>query len=186
MRIRTATAADIEAIARLHAESWRTTYRGQYGESFLDGPVYDDRLREWRERLTSPTGNQQVIVAEDVVGVAGFACAFSDDDARWGTLLDNLHVEPARKRSGIGTRLIREIALLAREDENSQHLYLWVLEANGPARRFYERLGAANVERRAFEPPGGGTSITLRYAWDDVAALIAAADAAQARAGADA
>ena len=181
MRIRPALADDVDSIATLHAESWRTTYRGQYGDAFLDGPVFDDRLTAWSARFASPAANQRVIVAEGD-HVVGFACAFGDDDERWGTLLDNLHVDASRKRSGIGTQLIREMAMWARGEDASHRLYLWVLEANAPARRFYERLGATNVERREFEPPGGGTSVTLRYAWDDVGVLIARADALSHRA----
>ena len=177
MRIRAATPDDVESIAWLHAESWRTTYRGQYGDAFLDGPVFADRLNVWRERFASPAANQRIMVAEQGDDIVGFACAFRDDDEQWGTLLDNLHVHPARKRSGTGTLLIREIAVWTRRAAASRRFYLWVLEANAGARRFYERLGAKNVERRTFEPPGGGTSVTLRYAWDDVGALIARADA---------
>ena len=35
-------------------------------------------------------------------------------------------------------------------------VYLWVMEANAPARRFYERLGAGNAGRVDLEDPGGG------------------------------
>jgi GNAT superfamily N-acetyltransferase len=174
MRIRPATTADIHAIAKLHAESWRVTYRGQYTDTFLDGPVYDDRLSVWRNRLTSPTPNQHTIVAEDSDALLGFACAFGDHDPRWGTLLDNIHVEPTHKGSGIGTELIREIAAWALDAHPSAALHLRVLEANAPARRFYERLGAKNVERTTSNPPGGGAVVSFRYAWPDPCILIAA------------
>ena len=176
MRIRPATPADIDAVANLHAESWRITYRGQYADAFLDGPVYDDRLTVWRDRLTSPAPNQHTIVAEDSDALDGFACAFGHDDPQWGTLLDNIHVEPMHKRSGIGTQLIREIAAWTREAHPSCGLHLWVLEANAPARSFYERLGATNVERTTSNPPGGGTVVSFRYAWPHLATLIATAD----------
>ena len=173
MRIRTATPTDIDAIAKLHAESWRITYRGQYTDAFLDGPVYDDRLRVWRDRLTSPEPNQRTIVAEENGdALVGFACAFGDHDPRWGTLLDNIHVDPARKHSGIGTQLIREVSAWTRDQHPSSGLHLWVLEANAPARRFYERLGATNVERATSTPPGGGTVVSLRYAWTNPVAIV--------------
>jgi GNAT superfamily N-acetyltransferase len=171
MKLRAADAEDIDAIARLHAESWRTAYRGQYRDAFLDGPVYDDRLGVWRERLTSPAPNQHTVVAEDGA-LAGFACAFGDDDARWGTLLDNIHVDPDRKRGGIGTLLIREIARWADRAYPAAGFYLWVLEANAPARRFYERLGARNAEQVPAKPAGGGTVSSLRYVWPSPAALL--------------
>lgn len=179
MILREADAGDIEAIARLHAESWRTAYRGQYSDAYLDGPVIDDRLAVWHERLTAPAPNQHTIVADDAASagsaLAGFACAFGADDARWGTLLDNIHVDPGRKRGGIGTLLIVEMARWAHEQHPDIGFYLWVLEANAPARRFYERLGARNAEAATSEAPGGGSIVGLRYVWDTPGALLAAA-----------
>lgn len=174
MNLREATADDIEAIAKLHAESWRSAYRGQFADAYLDGPVYEDRMMVWRERLTTPTANQHVIVAEEDDTMAGFACAFGDDDPRWGTLLDNIHVEPRRKRGGIGTLLMREIAGWAQREYPAIGFYLWVLEANAAARRFYERLGAQNAEQTTSEPPGGGTVTGLRYVWPSLDPLLPA------------
>lgn len=174
MNLREATPGDIEAIARLHAESWRSAYRGQYSDAYLDGPVYDNRMMVWRERLTAPAGNQHTIVAEEDGAVAGFVCAFGDDDPRWGTLLDNIHVRPERKRAGIGTMLIRETAGWAQREYPASGFYLWVLEANAPARLFYERLGAQNAERTTSVPPGGGTVYSLRYVWPSLDPLLSA------------
>ena len=173
MNNRPARATDIDAIARLHAESWRVAYRGQYSDAFLDGPVFGDRLTVWKERLTSPAENQHTIVAEDGSGaIAGFACAFGDDDPQWGTLLDNIHVDPARKRAGIGTELIVQTARWATLAYPGAGFYLWVLEANAPARRFYERLGAQNAGQVLSEPVGGGQVSSLRYVWADPATVL--------------
>ena len=174
MNIRDARVDDSEAIAQLHAESWRTAYRGAYSDAYLDGDVFQDRKTVWQARLTAPRAGQFTIVAEQDAAIVGFACAFGVEDSRWGTLLDNLHVQPDRKWSGIGTQLIREVASRSQRDWPGVGLYLWVLEANAPARSFYERLGAQNAERSASEPPGGGTVIGLRYVWPNVAALIEA------------
>ncbi len=174
MNLREAHAADIEAIARLHAESWRATYRGMYRDEYLDGPVFDDRRNAWQGRLTSPRPGQYTVVAENGDGLAGFACAFADHDAKWGTLLDNIHVAPERKRAGVGTMLMRDVAFWAERERPAVGIYLWVIEANAPARRFYERLGARNAERATFDPPGRGTFASLRYVWPNPAALIAA------------
>ena len=54
--------------------------------------------------------------------------------------------------------------------------YLWVLEVNTPARRFYERLGARNAESATSEPPGGGTIVGLRYVWPTPGRSSAARD----------
>ena len=177
MNIREADIEDVAGIALLHVESWRTAYRGAYSDAYLDGDVYPDRQRVWRERLTAPAERQFTIVAEQDGAIMGFACGRGDEDPRWGTLLDNLHVRPDEKWRGIGTRLIGEVALRTQRDWPASGLYLWVLESNAPARRFYERLGAQNEERTTSEPPGGGEVITLRYAWPVVASLVAATTA---------
>jgi hypothetical protein len=62
---RVARATDAEAIAHLHAESWRRTYRGMMSDEFLDGRALENRRRVWRQRLQTLGGSQYVCVAED-------------------------------------------------------------------------------------------------------------------------
>jgi hypothetical protein len=49
---REATAGDVEAIAALHADSWRRHYRSAYLDSYLDGDVFADLRTVWTDRLT--------------------------------------------------------------------------------------------------------------------------------------
>ena len=172
MDIRTATIDDAEAIALLHAESWRTTYRGLFQEVFLDQHVFQDRRDTWNQRFTKPQENQIVLVAEQEQELCGFACAFGDEDHRWGTLLDNLHVCSTRKRQGIGKRLLIEIARWSNQRYPGTGLHLAVLESNVLARRFYEALGATNQESQLWEPPGGGVVKEFIYAWHNFDSLL--------------
>jgi GNAT superfamily N-acetyltransferase len=171
VNLRAATPGDIEAIARLHAVSWRVAYRGMFSDAYLDGDVLADRLATWTERLAHPAANQFVVVAEHAGDLTGFACAYADDDPDWGTLLDNIHVRPGIKRRGAGTRLLAEVARWAHRLHPASGLYLWVLADNVPAQRFYERWGARNAETQQFEPPGGGSVTSHRYVWSDLAAI---------------
>jgi hypothetical protein len=43
MRIREATIADVAAIAKVHAESWRTTYKGLLPDDYLANLTYEQR-----------------------------------------------------------------------------------------------------------------------------------------------
>ena len=88
-------------MALLHADSWRRHYRGAYADSFLDGDVVANRLAVWSARLASPAGSA-TFLAEDSAGPVGFVHVVFDNDARWGSLVDNLHV--ARDRQGTGCR----------------------------------------------------------------------------------
>ncbi|KAB2932692.1 MAG: GNAT family N-acetyltransferase [Leptonema illini] len=108
MILRFATVEDTEAIATLHAESWRTSYRGMLRDEYLDKDVFQDRKDLWMSRLFSPAENQCIILAEEDDELCGFICAFGNDDPRWGTLIDNLHVRQDRKGLGIGKALIAE------------------------------------------------------------------------------
>ena len=172
MNIRTAIIEDVEAIALLHAESWRTTYRGMFKEEFLNQHVFQDRKDVWHQRFTKPQENQIVLVVEQGQKLCGFACAFGNEDHRWGTLLDNLHVCSTRRRQGIGKRLLIEIARWSNQRYPYTGLHLAVLESNVLARRFYKALGATNQESQLWEPPGGGVVKEFIYAWHNFDSLL--------------
>ena len=163
--IRLATLADALAIATLHAESQRFAYRGAYNDEYLDGPVFEDRARVWRERLSSPPENQHVILAEDADGLAGFVCAYGADDKGWGTLVDNLHVRPALHRQGTGRQLLAAAAAWSLAEYAGIGLFLWVIDQNTRAQAFYRSLGAKDVETKSSTPPGGGQTLNHRYVW---------------------
>jgi len=166
MRFREATHDDIQFVAELHTASWRENFRGAFSDEYLNGPVVDDRLRTWTERLTEPTPDQYVVIAEDDAGLAlGFACAFGAEDERWGTFLDNLHVRRDRFALGIGKQLMSAVAEWSIRDYPECGMHLLVLESNGRARLFYERLGAFDAEDSlTFDSPGGPVR-SRRYAW---------------------
>ncbi len=180
MRFRLADESDAEAVAVVHADSWRRHYRRAFSDSFLDGDVESDRLVVWTQRLASGDARLRTFVAEDegVVGLVGFVHTVLDADPTWGALVDNLHVVSGRKRGGVGTRLLG----LAGADavERGTGLFLWVLEQNADARAFYAARGGECVERADVPPPGGvagrltGSPVGLRYAWRDPAVLLAA------------
>lgn len=110
----------------------------------------DDEVRGWIREVLLP--EREVWVAEAGDAVVGML-ALSEG---W---VDQLYVDPAWWRRGIGERLL----ILARQRQPSG-LQLWTFQVNEAARRFYERQrfvavewtdGAANEER---EPD-------VRYVW---------------------
>ena len=46
------------------------------------------------------------VVAEGDTRPVGFMPVGFDDDDRWGSLIDNLHITQDRRRTGIGTALL--------------------------------------------------------------------------------
>jgi GNAT superfamily N-acetyltransferase len=176
LQFRLAGRSDAEAIAALHADSWRRHYRGAYADAFLDNEVLDERIAVWSERLHEPRLGRQTIVADDGSRLIAFAHTAFDDDPRWGALLDNLHVARTHQRRGVGLRLLVLTARAVHERETG--LYLWVLAQNVDARAFYEACGGRRRERHLASPPGGvksrlnGSPGKLRYVWSDPAVLL--------------
>ena len=157
---------DGEAVAALHAESWRQTYRGILTDDYLDGLVAEDRYAVWAERLLDPEPNQYVLLAEEGEKLVGFISFYLDNDPDLGTLIDNFHVAPALKGRGIGAALWREGVRQVMPLAKQTGLYLYVYEANVPAILFYERMGGICISRNGYEPPGGGQAMALCYKWE--------------------
>jgi GNAT superfamily N-acetyltransferase len=172
MTIRLADPSDAAAIARLHAASWQTAYRGILRDDFLSGPVLSNRRELWDARFAQPSAADQIVLVDDCAGeIQGFACAFLDADPDWGTLLDNLHVIPNLKGKGLGRRLLSEVARRVLLRASASRLHLWAYEQNLGARRFYERLGG-KITARVTEPAPDGSEVNaVRYCWSDLSGL---------------
>jgi ribosomal protein S18 acetylase RimI-like enzyme len=166
--IRAATIGDADAIAALHAASWRSSYRGILSDETL-GPGLDaERRRYWRTALAEATARDVVLLVE---GLA-FVAVWGAGDPGFGAYLDNLHVHPERRGGGIGRRLMGAASeRLARQGE--RRLYLWVSDANVRTIDFYARLGG-EIVGRGFADIDGRRVPQSRVVWRDTAALAKA------------
>ena len=171
MHIREANLSDLEAIAALHTQSWRTTYRGVLSDAYLDTELFAERKALWLERFTHPTPTQYIAVAEVSQTLVGLACAYGDHDVRWGSLLENLHVAQGYKGAGLGAQLVRHIAQWCARTQSSPGLHLWVLAPNKAAQGFYRRLGANPVEDSVWDAPDGSRVAELCFAWPQLNVL---------------
>lgn len=168
--IRPATSTDAATIAAIHCESWRDVYADLLDPAYLAGPIEADRQTVWADRFAHPLPTQKVLIAETAGGEpAGFVCLFRDHDARWGTLIDNLHVRPALRGRSIGETLLA--AAIAGLDP-AKPFHLWVFEANTGGVRFYRRLGAEVAGREPDDMPAAHGAHILRMVWQSAAGLI--------------
>lgn len=168
MTLRVATRADIPTIAHLHARSWRHAYKGVLSDAYLAGDLEQHRLQVWQARLQAADPASLCLLAEDCGVLQGFAYVQADQHPQWGSLLDNLHVDPALHRTGIGKQLLLHMARWCPDHANHPGLHLWVLQSNAQALAFYRALGAEAVGEDVWSPPGGGAIPRFCYAWTDV------------------
>lgn len=172
LSLRLAGPSDADAVAALHADSWRRHYRGAYTGAYLDGDLDRDRRAVWSERLLRPSSRARTVLAEANGELLGFAHVVLRDDTAWGALLDNLHVRHDQKRQGIGRRLLSAAGEVVTTDRwEPPGFYLWVLHQNIAARAFYAACGGTEVETAPATPPGGdfsrlvGSPQKLRVHW---------------------
>lgn len=170
--IRPATGRDADAIARMHARSWRATYRGLLSDAYLDHDVDDERHRVWRDRFDRLAPDAfGAFIAEDESGAIGFAALLLHSPPA-SALLDNLHVVPDQQRRGVGRRLMAESARWTLDAAPGAPLHLWVLEANTGARRFYRALGGIECGLEPHRMPDGSTLRAVRCQWNDPRLLL--------------
>jgi GNAT superfamily N-acetyltransferase len=165
--IREAKLADAEAIARTHAASWRTSYRGVLPDAALDRFDVRERAASWRAVLQDRA--VLTLVAYDTThhDIVGFCDAGrSRSHSSHAAEVYRMYIEHHAKRHGLGREMFELVTdwLRARQ---LRSLIIWVLDNNHHARRFYEAMGgrpARRVPSRVF----GFPIVELSYVWDQL------------------
>lgn len=169
--IRQAKADDAAAIARVHVESWRTTYRRIIPDDYIAKFTAEERERVWRRIIGEGKRSQYVCIAEDDRGtIVGFVSGGPERSGKSrfrGELYAIYLLEPFQ-RHGIGRRLA---AALARRlfDDGIDSMIVWVLAEN-PARNFYAALGGVHDGEKPVEI-AGAELIEVAYGWKDIRPL---------------
>lgn len=163
MIIRPAVLADADAIARVHVDSWRTTYAGIVSAEFLANLSYERRAETWRNNLDGHH-HSLIVVAEREGEIVGFATGGpnreTEDD--YAAELYAIYLLASEQGQGIGRALFNAVvAELKRRGLAS--LLVWVLAAN-PAQKFYEALGGQYVREKQIEI-GGQPLTEVAYGW---------------------
>jgi GNAT superfamily N-acetyltransferase len=170
--LRPAISDDAEAVAQLHIENWRNTYRGIMPDWYLDGSITEDRMILWKNRLSALANEQQyVVIAELSRKIVGFACILLDKEPQWGACLDNLHVLPQLRRSGIGRALFSQVTKWVLTTRPGWPIHLWVFESNINARNFYNSLGGNIILVKDKQVLEGVWVHSCLYLWKDLNAL---------------
>ena len=135
--IRAARAADAEALAPLHVQVWDEAYTGLMPQQVIDdrkAKPMGERIERWRGRIAWPEG--ATWVAEDDGELVGFASTGPGRDDSGLLEVMALYVRSSHYDTGLGHRLLGTAI-------GDRPAYLWVLDGNTRAIRFYERHGFA-------------------------------------------
>ncbi|MER3433734.1 MAG: GNAT family N-acetyltransferase [Leptolyngbya sp. ERB_1_1] len=172
MIVREATQRDVSAMARVHVDTWRTTYQGIVPDEFLTNLSYEKRENGWHQVMDNALEDANfTYVAENesgqLVGFANGGVERSGDPVYQGEL-NAIYVLKSHQQRGIGRELVR--AVVQKLDQMKiRSLLVWVLVGN-PACRFYETLGGQKVYEKEIEI-GGSKLIEIAYGWTNTANL---------------
>ena len=147
---------DRRAVSRVYEESWRDAYRGIIPQAYLDGipeGKWAAERPEWRTLVCTDGGR--------IVGVSSVCASRLAQYDSWGEIV-SLYLLPAYVGKGHGRRLL-EAAVGELNAMGFSDVFLWVLEENLRARRFYERSGFVRAGGVLEDCIGGKALRELRY-----------------------
>ena len=165
--------ADAPIVGKLHAASWRATYRGILPDSYLDTEVDADRLTYWNNALAQGSYAIVRVLRDDCVP-AGFTGLRKGVDAGYDFTLEHIHVASGRRGSGFGRRLMADAARQV-QAAGGDSLCLWVFDANAAAISFYRALGGV-VDGHGVDKFAGGNAPDTRFGWRDLDRLVSACE----------
>ncbi|KON85438.1 GNAT family acetyltransferase [Sporosarcina globispora] len=166
MTIRKAGLADSKGIAKVHVDSWRTTYKNIIPDEFLSNLSYDRRTDLWNDNILKE-GNY-VFVAEnndgDIIGFADCGKRKSNHIPKSGDLTAIYLLEEYQGK-GVGKGLLKQV-FLQFEELGFDRIFVEVLEDN-KTRSFYEYYGA-EIHRTEKITIAGAEFNLLIYEWNNI------------------
>ncbi len=159
---------DAEALARVHVQSWRETYRGLLPDSFLDGMSVETYALRWARTLTFQKPGEATLALADRCGLVGYASGGPARGRSWH--VSTLYLLRSAQRRGEGRRLLTALVRVF-ADEGGGPLTITALRDNVAAHGFYQRMGGV-ADAPRFTAGPGGIVCEVNYFWPDVSALL--------------
>lgn len=170
--IREARVEDAAGIAKVHVDSWRTTYAGIVPDTYLANLTYARLETFWREMLGNPASNGYPFVAVNDEGtIIGFVFGGPkrNGDPIYQAELYSIYLLQEYQGQGIGRQLTCK--LVERFLQSGITLMLLWVFADNPACRFYEALGGQRL--RVEQADFGGVMVDeVAYGWLDISVIL--------------
>jgi len=139
---------DRAAIGRIYCEAWKAAYRGLVPDEFLDS-LTDENCMPPPGKVSD--GSCLVYESDgNAVGLVSFGPGRESENI---AEIRTIYVLPEKWRGGIGAELLAA-ALNELKGRGHDRVFLWTLEGNVRARRFYERRGMQHTRFRKIKIAG--------------------------------
>jgi ribosomal protein S18 acetylase RimI-like enzyme len=167
--LRPAKLEDAPGIAKVHVDSWRSTYKGLIAEEYLAALSYERRTQAWSQNISNLQNGRFLFIAETRPGeIVGFVSAGPEHegDPLYQAELDAIYLLQAAQGQGLGRKLV-DMAMRALCQRGFSCMLLWVLKDNLPARKFYAALGGEYLRERPIKI-GTQVLIEVAYGWKNI------------------
>jgi len=168
MKIRLASLNDVEGIAKVHLESWNTTYKNIISDSYLSNLTLEGRIRNWTWVFNNSNNGDVIIVIEDENNqIVGFLSGGKsrETNLEYDAELYAIYLLEDAQSKGYGkllvNRFIEELKLT-----NYHSMMLWVLKEN-PAVNFYKKPGGKYITEKEIQI-GEDRLIEIALGWKDI------------------
>lgn len=145
MHIKKATIEDVYDISQIYAASWKVAFDGLVSKNYLEN-LKDDH---WIEAFTTWIG-EDILIADLIydqtkpVGCIAYGKSRDLKLPQYGEIA-SFYLLPEYFGKGFGNALIKNVFKYF-EANNFENIFLWVLDGNTRARRFYEKIGFIPTE----------------------------------------
>ena len=165
MKVRKATVADADGVAKVQVDSWYSTYKDIVPDEYLRKMTYESREKKWKDIIYK----QPVYIAEDNKGeIIGFSNGGPERTGKYPEFdgeLYAIYILKDYQRKGLGKQLLEPI-IQELEDQGIYSMLVLVLEDNH-SRFFYEQVGAEKVDIIEIEVSGKRLNEVV-YGWKDI------------------
>lgn len=162
MIIKLASIDDAFIISHIHALSWKSVYKGILPQQYLDDIQDDSWVNVIQDWMKYNVITVQIAYDNDVpMGCIAYGRSRDDGLPHWGEIV-SLYFIPDYMGKGYGNKLMDK-ALFDMLQQGFKNVYLWVLEDNIRAQKFYEKNGFICSEEKNVIDISGQPFINIRY-----------------------
>lgn len=167
--IRKAMLTDAKGIAKVHVDSWKTTYANIVPAEYLNNLSYESREQMWTNAI--PYGGVYVAESNDgkIIGFSKGGKERSGNYSGYDGELYAIYILKEFQGKGIGSALVKPVVDEIKSMGLNSMLVL-VLKDN-ISYKFYESLGARIIDTVEVEI-GGAKFSELVYGWEDIENLF--------------
>ena len=156
--------ADVPDISRIHAQSWKSAYKGIIPQAYLDDLKEDFWVAAFDGWISNNLLTVQLMVDEQCpVGCIAYGKSRDEALPGWGEIV-SIYLLPEYFGKGVGELLLQS-AIKDMKNMGFEKIYLWVLEENLRAQKFYQKCGFSFTDDKISFEIAGKQLVDVRFVY---------------------